>query len=104
MFTTMMTPRWIGSIPSSMAMGKTSGATITSNPLGSMNCPPISRITLTMIRNITGPKPALSIALAICWGICSSVRTCLRISALAMTNINVTVSLPASNSVSRVSR
>ncbi len=68
-----------------------------------MNCPPISRITFTMTRNMTGPKPAEIIAPAICCGICSSVSTCLRISAFAMMNISVIVSLPASNRVSLVS-
>ncbi len=64
MLTTMMMPRWIGSIPSWMAIGKTSGATITRSPDGSMNCPPISSRMLTTTRNITGPRPAASIASA----------------------------------------
>ena len=102
-FTTIMIPRCIGSIPSSIAIGKTRGATITSNPEGSINCPPISKITLTITKNMIGPNPADSIAEAICCGICSSVKTCFKISAFAMMNINVTVSLPDSNNVFRVS-
>ena len=98
-----MIPRWMGSMPNSIAIGKTNGATITSNPEGSMNCPPISRITLTIIRNMIGPKPADNIALATCCGTCSSVRTCLRISAFAIINNKVTVSFPASNNVFLVS-
>lgn len=48
MFTTMMTPRWIGSIPSYVAFGNTSGATITSNPEGSINCPLIGSMLMTI--------------------------------------------------------
>ena len=47
-------------------MGNTSGATITIRPEGSINWPPIYKITFTMIRNMIGPNPADSIALAIC--------------------------------------
>ena len=36
-FTTMIIPRCIGSIHSSIAIGNTNGATITINPDGSMN-------------------------------------------------------------------
>ena len=64
--TTMIIPKWMGSMPSSIAIGKTNGATITIRPEGSMNCPPISKITLTITKNMIGPKPAESIALAIC--------------------------------------
>ena len=37
MLTTMMMPRWIGSMPSDIAIGNTKGATITIRPDGSMN-------------------------------------------------------------------
>ena len=36
-FTTIMMPRWIGSIPSAIAIGNTNGATMMSKPDGSMN-------------------------------------------------------------------
>ena len=56
-FTTMMIPRWIGSIPNSIAIGNTKGATITIKPDGSINWPPINKITFTTIKNMTGPNP-----------------------------------------------
>ncbi|CRZ82490.1 Uncharacterised protein [Vibrio cholerae] len=37
MFTTIMMPRWIGSMPNAIAIGNTKGATITRRPDGSIN-------------------------------------------------------------------
>src|SRR3546814_14057775 len=50
MFTTMMMPRWIGSMPSFMAMGNRIGARIRMIAEGSMKLPATSRRMLTTIR------------------------------------------------------
>ena len=63
--TTIMMPKCIGSMPNSMAIGNTKGATITRRPDGSINWPPINKIIFTMIKKVIGPRPAERSELAI---------------------------------------
>ncbi len=67
-------------------------------PVGSMNMPATSSSTLTTIRNCQGAMPQLTITSAIACGMRSVVSTCAKSSALAMMNISITVTLPASTS------
>ena len=103
MLTTMMMPRCTGSTPSSMAIGNTTGATISRRPEGSMNCPPISSRMFTAIRKVNQSKPAPSIMSVIACGMRSAVRTWAKSSALTMMNISITVVRDASTMTLRVS-
>ena len=96
MFTTMMMPRWIGSIPSSTAMGNRMGARIRITADGSMKAPAISSTMLTTSRNCQGCRPSSTTQAVICCGICSVVSTWANSMALAMMNISMMLSLPDS--------
>ncbi len=97
MFTTMMTPRWIGSIPSSTAIGKRIGARIRMIADGSMKAPATSSTMFTTSRNIHGSRPAASTHAVMACGICSVVSTWAKSMALAMMNISMMLSLAESS-------
>ncbi|MCY1550760.1 hypothetical protein D9M68_870350 [compost metagenome] len=103
MFTTMITPRWIGSMPSSVAMGNRIGARIRMMPVGSMKLPAISRMMLTTSRNIQGDMPTARMCSAIVCGMRSVVSTWANSRALATMNISITVVLADSRNTSGMS-
>ena len=104
MFTTMTMPRWIGSMPSFMAMGKKIGARISTIAEGSMKLPATSSTTLTISRKPIGVRPSCTTHSVICWGICSVVNTWAESMALAMMNISMMLSRPDSSSTLGQSR
>ncbi|MNZ72889.1 hypothetical protein D3C78_912800 [compost metagenome] len=96
MFTTMMMPRWIGSMPSCTAIGNRIGARIRMIAEGSMKAPATSSTMFTTSRNIHGDRPmSITQAVMVC-GICSVVSTWANSMALAMMNISMMLSLPDS--------
>ena len=60
-FTTIMIPKWIGSIPSWIAIGKKIGVKINKIAVGSIKSPAIIRMILTINKNIKGESPAFNI-------------------------------------------
>ncbi|MNP61447.1 hypothetical protein D3C76_1566340 [compost metagenome] len=100
----MMMPRWIGSMPSFMAMGNRIGARIRMIAEGSMNAPAISKTMFTTSRKVTGVSPASITQAVICCGSCSVVSTWANSMALAMMNISMMLSLADSSSTLGVSR
>src|SRR5690554_189253 len=93
MLTTITTPRWIGSMPSSTAIGNRMGAKIRIMAEGSIKAPAINNTMLTTNRKVQGDKPASITQDVICCGICSVVRTWANSMALAMMNISMMLSL-----------
>ena len=73
MFTTIMMPKWIGSMPSLIATGNRIGAMISTIDDGSITLPASSSTMLTNSRNATTPRPLSSIHAASCCGMFSEV-------------------------------
>ncbi|MDT4791568.1 hypothetical protein FQZ97_240180 [compost metagenome] len=99
----MMMPRWMGSMPSFIAMGNMIGARIRMIAEGSMKAPAISSTMFTTSRKVTGVRPASITQAVICCGSCSVVSTWAKSMALAMMNISMIDSLPDSSSTLGVS-
>ena len=71
----MMMPKWIGSTPSSIATGRSTGARMRMALEVSMNIPTTSNSRFTTIRNITGERSDASSA-SLTWpGMRSAVST-----------------------------
>ena len=84
MLTTIMMPKWTGSMPSFIATGNRIGAMISTIDEGSITLPARSRSTLTNSRKATTPRPLSSIHAAMTCGICSEVIRNENITALVM--------------------
>src|SRR5688572_31132975 len=57
MLTVMIIPKWIGSMPSAVAIGNMIGAKISTTDVASMNMPATSSSRFSMIKNAHGGRP-----------------------------------------------
>ncbi len=74
MFTVIITPKWIGSMPSLVAIGNRIGAVIRMIDEGSMKLPITSSRMFTAIKKPITPTPECVNHSAMPCGICSLVR------------------------------